>query len=299
MYKSPYETAVLKPYTKSLSDIKSSVETSILAGNGQVIEHSDYRDIHFVVSGETPVFRHPIIVRDRNSNNTVVVDLRAYGRIDASGRITGNWDNNFYIRRAQILKKIWLDENNRDATLSYNDLPIKAFAHMVSLNITRRKNLTLNTEVKIKVIAAFYYICLHYRDMFISNSEAAFNLAKKISRVTTVPIDLVVDILDKVGFIENIYDLAKALRDHTDEIKLAKLEAKELILLTGGIWFGHNAAENVAVALEHPATFLAMLSLLTEQIYRKSTLHELVKQVDRKGTDLISLERNIRHMIGN
>jgi hypothetical protein len=58
-----------------------------------------------------------------------------------------------------------------------------------------------------------------------------------------------------------------------------------LFTVLGGTWFGANAKELVAVALEHPPTWISiLLAAFTERSFRNSQLGKLAERGSNKKT---------------
>jgi hypothetical protein len=65
----------------------------------------------------------------------------------------------------------------------------------------------------------------------------------------------------------------------TDSVRLKDFNAGVLFTLLGNTWFGANAKEMIAVATEHPPTWIAMLlSAFTERTFKNSQIAKILER---------------------
>jgi hypothetical protein len=299
MFLSPYETTVCKNHRTK--EIERDVQDAIIAGT--IVE----RDGVFYVTSENKhikPFAHPLVI-DRpggrsadTSTKIVVVDARTIARTDQSGSLVGDMDFRYTEVRAKLMDKVWLQNAPLDL-LNSGDLPMRVFSRMFAENMQRRMNLSLDVQLRIQIIVAYYYICL-FHDKIENDEDVMLANAKRISRSTGINLPKVLEVLEHVSAPFNIEKLALMLAEHGGSVRLQNMSAAIIYTMLGGIWFGSNATENVAVALEHPPTFCAMLySALNDRSYRKTILSEVAKHADPRNAIGDIFVKNIRNAINS
>jgi hypothetical protein len=243
--------------------------------------------VYFVSDNETQVkpFAHPIVLESKSQIGefSVVGDARSSSRLDRStGTLTGGADFVFLKMRANLMDVTWVDGNPLDL-LNAGDFQVKMYANLMSENIGRRLNLTMQTQIRIQIIAAYFYISQFYVEPP-EDEDSIIKMAKRISRTVSIQIPEVLEVIEPLSTLSTLTDFTEALVSHGQSVRLEQLKPGILYTMLGGIWFGSNANETSAVALEHPPTFCAMLFMILEdRSYRKTILGQLVQKLDRRG----------------
>ena len=278
MFKSPYETTACRNH--KIGDI---VDTLVqLQRLGELYPGAGR--IRLVTEQLTQVkaFAHPI-VHSFNGDAAIYIDVRGVTRFDRSnGELIGSSDYAYLLSRARLMDVAWVDDNPLDL-LNLSDLPMKVFSRLLSENLGRRMNLDASVQVWVQIAAAYFYLCQFYNLVGVEQDDLIKH-AKRVSRATGVVLTMVMDVITAVGPMMTIQAFADAVKTHSGSIRLESLSPAIIYTMLGGIWYGPNNVENVAVALEHPPTFTAMLyAACNDRSYRKSILAQIVQRVDRRG----------------
>lgn len=278
MFKSPYETTVCKNHR--ISDIVSELDRLVISGelprldNRVFLLGPDHTDIK--------PFAHPIIKENRQGDPSIIIDVRSSARISSEGNFTGGSDFEYAKLRGLLMDRAWIDGNSKDL-LSTGDYSVRVYSRLMSENLGRRMNLTPETQVKIQIISAYFYV-LQFELEPVKDEDEDLTRSKRISRAIGVPVPTVLELVNELPIMGNIEDFSTVASKYGESIRLTKLSPGLIYTMLGGIWFGANANENVAVSLEHPPTFIAMLYMATvNRGYRKSILGQMVQRVDRRG----------------
>ena len=73
------------------------------------------------------------------------------------------------------------------------------------------------------------------------------------------------------------------MKDTGTSPRLASLNAGFLVTAIGGVWFGANARENVAVSLEYPPLFITLVyKALMDRSYHSTMLSRFVEISNRR-----------------
>jgi hypothetical protein len=281
MFMSPYETTVCKNHRTG--DIMKDLERLIIGGDLRFIDDGNSR-VRLLGPDHTDVkpFVHPIILEVRNKEQAIIVDVRSSARVSGDGDLTGGSDFQYMKLRGLLMDRAWMDGNAKDL-LSTGDYSVRVYSRLMSENLGRRMNLAPETQVRLQIIAAYFYV-LQYEMAPEKDDEEDLSRSKRISRAIGVPVPQVLELVAELPIITTITEFSDVTAQYGESIRLGKLSPGLIYTMLGGIWFGANANENVAVALEHPPTFIAMLYMATtNRGYRKSILGQMVQRVDRRG----------------
>ena len=198
-------------------------------------------------------------------------------------------ESEFNLSRDRLaLNLIWLTqrpETIRD--ISY--LPNAIFSSWISEGIANRFSLDPKDQMTLAIIASFYYQSLFTEfNTFIEEDRQKF--VTSIIKATRAPAKMVFEVTDKIDKISNINDFCSICKGILENPRIENLNAGILITILGGSWFGMSAKELLAVALEHPPSWIALVnSALTERTYRKSLLSRISERYagNKGGNDFI------------
>lgn len=285
MYISPYQTLACKSY--NLNNILKA------------IKHANVSDeLYFAGIGEmtmsgvlgirpsardVPLFAHPIIWNN-GYGDFAVVDLRGFIREDrineGTYKVTQASDHNFAVMRAALV--LFTHQHGGADLLAMGDFPTLVFSRYFSENIVRRLGLNPEEQAFVSVLSAFYFLCLFKnRDEF-TNEDRDKQIAK-VARVTNIAAQWIYDRFEEIPFMENINDLIGAVKTFVPNNRVKDLSPALIFAMLGGGWFGTNGRETMAVALEHPATFLCMVyASLNDRSYRKAGLAKTVLDAEAR-----------------
>lgn len=234
-----------------------------------------------------PVFRHPLS-QEVQSIPYTYIDLRPYrGTLKLNADGTTDFVNEgsvgIIFRRA-VLEMAW-SEGNIDAFYFNVDVPLAIFAKWLTGLLKNKLNLNELVAEKLKAITAYYYYCLHC-DTKDFNDRRHEVFCVKISRILNIPYQKLDLWLRPVGYMANLDDYCKALAEFGESLSLKRIDKRILWTLTSTSWFGSSEVrEQLAVALEYPPMFIAMIysACAGEKQYRKAWLTQLI---DREGRNL-------------
>lgn len=239
----------------------------------------------------TPVFAHPIKVDDR-----LLVDLRSYLRHTPNGiTFTNRAEYNFQANRA-ALNYHWIHDDPKDL-LSLGDLAPIVFIRWLTDAIVRKLGLDPAEQVQVMTVTLFYWYSL-FRDADEPFEERdKQRIIGKLNQYSSIPSTLSMPLVDNIDYMSGIYDYVETLKGVVDNVRLNNLSPALLFSILGGSWFGFNVKETIAVATEHPPTFLTIVgTALHTRSYRKSTLGQLVYDLDKRDRGEV-FTRNLRALL--
>lgn len=306
IFRTAYDTSACKGYV--LTKVRHGVEEVIARSYVGHIEIPDLKLTGW--SGEpllalvadtsntmVPAFAYPIerelsaaelgASREMHDRTGVVTDLRPYtkavrdGAWDIKDRIGNPSEYNLHASEA-VLTYYWLN-NEPQHLLTLSKLPMQIYADWISQQLRNRYSLDPNEQMKVAVISAFFYNCLFVKEGTIGEHEK-YRLAGAIARAINVSADVVVSILQNVEQIDNVEGLCNAIKDVLQNVRLEGLTHGMLYEIVGRSWYG-NSVEAMAIALEHPPTWIAYLrAACTDRSYKNTFIQKLLQH--KKASDL-------------
>jgi len=283
MFNSPYSTTVTSGH--QINKIQLQLEQALVEGR---LFHPVVKDVPslYAVYGKDPMvsqieaFTHPITI-DRQGKEITVVDLRAYGTqvsvAELGLQVAKVGPAALHVKQA-LLQIIW--RQSPDSFLPLIDLPLAVYANWVSGAIARQLNLDPMTNIDVRILSGWFFLC-----QFLDKAEfertatedQKISKATKLARTLRVPIENVMQSIERVGFIENLFAFAEALKGLAST-RLDRMNVLMLQQMLGGGWFGAaNVREMVGVAIEFPPQFFGMVhSAATEAFYKKAIIAEVV-----------------------
>lgn len=295
MFKDPYQTTACRAYDSE--SFRFKIEKAIAHGE---IEHvgilndigvenkvGKMSDV-FVITDKcetVPPIAHPFVFESVNSEDEgqiIVVDLRAFVKTGRSGdlKVTSTVDLNFTLLRSG-LTNYFATENTRDLA-SVGSFPVSIYCRWVAEAVSRRLAVDGETQMKMTILAGVFYLC-QFRDKEDIDDNELTKIAGQVARATRISAEICIMTAERAGPMTTIAEFIEALQG-LDSVRLEKLNPGLLVGVCCTGWFGANAQEIMAVALEHPPTFLALVYAgINHRGYQRSMFAKLVQQMDRRG----------------
>jgi hypothetical protein len=247
-------------------------------------------------SNDVPAFAHPLLVNIDKEVPSLFIDSRSFGKYDTDNRefkIRNEVEYSLLLARAK-LNTIWLDGKEpwlRDVSTT----PIAMFASWISESVGRRFALDPKEQFDLGILAAIFYTS-QFSDSVELDERDKLRMVNSITRALRAPAQDVIEILDKVSIINNVFEFCGKAEEVTNSVRLKDLNPGVLYTILGGTWFGVNAKEMLAVAVEHPPTWIAiLLSAFTERTFRNSQISKIAERSSFKkaGEDFVRATLNM------
>lgn len=235
-------------------------------------------------SKEIPPFAHPITIKaDERSleDDYIVIDVRGFMRVDSLGQytITAKSDYDFITMRA-FLQKVWNDEQPNDI-LNCGNIQLTAWIRWVSESIAQRLGLDPVAQMRVAAIIGVYYLSLFKKDSE-DIKDSMLKMATQVARASYIPVEKVIEITEHLEPMLNVTDLCSTLAKAGETIRLEKFNPALLYGILCSGWFGANAREVVAAAIEHPPTWSALVFMsLTNRGYRNCAIARYVDSANK------------------
>lgn len=286
LYPTAYETIAAKGYVTK--NIELAIQRALITG--QVRSEGD---IIIVEQGtEIAPFNHPLLV-EYDKRKYIAIDVRTMvSALDHFNiKVSNKAAYELLLKRAK-LNNIWVN-HSPSYLMNITDQVMVTYAKWISENITKRFALNPRDQAIIEVLAATFFLSLF------SNAESAtweeenkILTLNKLSRNFRYGSDLLSQVVMGINKpMESLDDLVSQIKQTSDNVRLKDFSTPILLTLISRTWFGHNAPELLAVALEHPPTFIAIFhTALAERIFRNTGFAKIAEK---------TVGKNVKQVVSN
>lgn len=242
----------------------------------------------YASESEIPNFNHPIVFEYENINY-LITDVRPQVGIRDYNVVIKNQSDFELNRNRVVLNLIWLT-NNPNALKSFSILPIAVYSNWISENLARVFALDPGDQAKLAIISALFYQSLFTEFSITSDKDVVKSAAAMvIKNATKLPPDMIFSVLDKIAVSElslaNISDLCEVIKLVLENDRLENINEGIIVSVLGNSWYGLNAKEVLATAIEHPPTWISVVySALNEKSFKNSGIAKICERYrDNKG----------------
>lgn len=278
----PFKTTITKAY-KSEFMRGQVIRAAIAAGNVDPIFEVKEGDT------DTPLFSQPLIFNMPGRDKSMVaIDTRQY-----------KGSNGFVMEQVALLRMraalTLYGAREENLSAFYHPVAQIAYANIVAGIISQRFGVDPKLKLQITAAAAaHYYNITHSVENGYNDTELPM-LMQSIIRNLHLPMDIVDVTLDKMEYSDTLEGFCKNIQrvDGTD--RTADFSPGLMINGCSGLWFGINANETTAVALEHAPTFCAMLyQALGDGSYSRGEMAKRLKYVSAVRQKAETFRKTIR-----
>lgn len=236
-----------------------------------------------------PVFSHPLLI-ESNTQKSLYCDFRTVlaNRLNQANEkpIIKNKTEFDLIKARFALNLIWLAAPPtllRDVSTVHGSM----YAAWVSEGIANKFNLDPKERFYLAIIAAAFYYTL-FLDKDKLDEEDKEKMQAFAIKYTKAPYNMISEVVEQITELNNITDFCNTTKAILQNPRIESLNAGLMVNILGGSWFGTNARENMAVALEHPPTWIALcFCALRDRTYRNSGISRIGERYEKhKGGDL-------------
>lgn len=301
MYPTPFDTTACRSYNTDaiakgikLAMVEDNILTSLQTGGGG----RHVNGLFGIRPGDedTPTFSHPFYYKD-GEMEVIFIDTRPFLRLnrDRSIGFTNASEYDFQLSRG-ILTHHWLARDPMDLA-NLGELAPLVFCRWLTEAIVRKLGLTPSEQVQVTTVTLFYWYSL-FRDGEEFEDREKLRIVTKLTQISNIPATLSMPVADQVEYMDGLASYIDTLKGVIDNPRIGSLNVALLFAILGGSWFGFNVKETIAVATEHPPTFVAIIAAaLDNRSYRKSTIGRLVYDNDKRDRGKI-FTRNYANLVG-
>jgi hypothetical protein len=280
-----YDTTVGKPF-KVADRVESTIKTLHVTRNLTPTKKPGV----YVVTHETdlpiPIFAFPITMEGFNRQLITVYDERPF-RNKSNAVVNAN---EIAIMRLAAFMQHDVAEGDVVPLKNCRLMATKAFAEAFGSRLGRRAGLDVNANLTLKVLLAYYMICIQ-EDVTTDLELLALNVIRSIYGSEKGYILGVVEGVPKLSTLEQLFD---AIRNNPVLYQLKGVEFKDFMALLGGISFVALGSKVIIASAEAPCLFTALvygaaryklyaktpLGMALDPKYNKGVLESFTKHID-------------------
>lgn len=312
IYQTPYNTTVgAGLVTAKITDAvtEAHVRTGFLRNN-QNLDTYNTKDespvrASIITHGtkdeqDLPYFAHPIVVSmkalaHRKEPDYLVADMRPFINVNGDLAIR-NGSEYAFAKLRLILSRRWYEGGDLSAFTYLSTVAGGIYSSWISENVSRRLGLDPGDQLKLAIVAAVYYHSLFTNQSFTEADKQ--KIAISVSRAVRADAQQVFQVLDEIKEMNTLEDFISAVKQQLDgNPRVDPLNVGLLVTLLSTSWWGTNAKEISAVAIDHPPTWLALLYIaFTERTYKASPLARLAERW-RGSKGETEFVRSLRYLV--
>lgn len=234
----------------------------------------------------------------------LAVDVRTAGRFESppgEAGIVGS--GSFKVTNESLYKSIvyrggltalWLTQGtNLFRAMAPVALPI--YATWLAEMITQRFLLDPKARYDLVILSALFYMSNHVDELELGKENES-RMLSWVAKSLKFDMSDVTKIYDQTKIITSVEDFCNKVILVLNNVKISpdKFNKGLLVALASGTWFaGPNPGEDVAVALEHPPTWI---SIVLEAYTNKSVRKSIISQICERSTHKDGLEAMLRNV---
>ena len=313
VYHSAYDTTICQSLdmVDTYQAIAKSLTSNNLAtgnnpGTGMMLQTKESDMLVYVITGarldedQIPFFNHPVsycdgvalqdshVFKSLGVSRLLAIDYRPFinSRASLSEGITAQVISSFadydYYTKRSVLSMPWLTGDYKSLRHNFEFAGL-LYGAWISESLGRIFMLDPRDQLIIFIIAHLFYQNLFFESEIITDTTKE-SFAVHTIKATRASADMVYEVMERCTELGTISHMCSNILNVTDNVRLRDLNAGFLITRLSSSWFGYGAAENVAVALEHPPTWIAMvISSLELKSYKNTMISKTAERHVRKA----------------
>lgn len=291
IHRSGYDTTVgVGMVTKQIEHaIKEAfIKDMIYNRHLDLITSLDYKPVFvtgaYSSESNIPFFAHPLLIEQYKGSNYICADVRPFIRSGDQGSdlsVKNQTEFNFAMNR-MMLNMAWVSGEVNQIKLNLSFAGV-VFAAWLSETISKRFALDPKDQMVLAIITHYFYQSLFYSEDRIEE-ELLQKFAVHTIKATRASSQLVFEVFDKIKTMNGLDDYCTNVKDILENIRLKDLNKGLIITMIGNTWYSLNSQEILAVALEHPPTWAAIVyASLMERTYRNSLVARIAERYAKNG----------------
>lgn len=232
-----------------------------------------------------PPFAHPISIFNIRGKNFICSDLRLLLKKEITGdfskRIRNQVDFEFAVSRL-TLNLFWAGGRSSEFRSGFS-FSANAFASWVSQVLNGGLGLEMQDLVVVQIAALSYYYDL-CGDNINRDAEDTQRVVDWIHALTGLDAQGISKVLERLKPAPTLSHFIENLKSAIDGLRIQKLTAGIFITLIRSSWYGLDAPKVLAVSLEHPPTWTALVyHSLSTKSYKNCLISQVVMKSGKRG----------------
>jgi hypothetical protein len=236
-----------------------------------------------------PLFNHPLLLNTSSNLKYICSDMRQIVRANSEDGLENGIEiknkTEYTLNKARTaINMLWVSGRTLEIK---NAFPLAGFvfSNWLSGSLTRRFALDPKDQLILSVISHLYYQNLFFTGNTLTEDKKQ-QFVIQTTKATRATPEFIFPILDQIETIGTINEYCDTVKKIIQNPRLSSLNSGLLITIIGNSWYGLNAKEMLAVALEHPPTWITLVYMaIFEKTYRHSALTKISETFGKgKGT---------------
>lgn len=283
---------------------KSSVpQTGILQDPNKRV--NEYRFLTALTQDESdvPQFLHPVIINNILGKNYCFVSCGPFVRKNSSSEIPTINDvavvrdsTGFdLLKLRSILGTHWLsDKRQLREVSSYAGI---IYSSVITDALSRIYMLDMAESNKLQAVCYFYF-----QSLFFSQEEFDESTRRRVAANTysnlKIPPEIVMDFYEDFTEVGDLAYLVEKIKQIVKTIKLDRLTLAFLMNSVANCWIGFGSKETVAVSLEYPPFWIALVfSAITTKSFKNTTISNTCEKLKRRYPNADHFGRDILNIV--
>lgn len=290
LVKTSYETTAGSslPQGKLAVELKGALITSELSQHQFNVSAIDDYKLVFVAGMDSresaiPPFVHPYLVEGFKGKNYLIADIRPFRNSTDPWLSEKNFEDSVKNKAEYLLTKNraimelkWVAGQQAKLKTKFK-FAATMFAAWVNQAVTKIYGLDFQDQKTIMAISLYYYHSLFTADKHLQdkNLDVAVIHTIKATKLQPGEVKLIFDQMPEINGIESLCEAIKTLPGN---VRLENFNLPTLLSILANTWYGNNARDMIAVALEYPPVWISIIAAaITERTYRSSPIARLVE----------------------
>lgn len=212
-------------------------------------------------------FTHPVVITV-DDHTYLIGDMRTSSKYDKNIGAVKISNAGLFKRDAirLVMEGLWQNGYNSDI-MNIGAFQVQVFSTWVADTIARRYGLNMELALTVRVLTAFYYMCLFTTPEKID----ARRMVAVISKATKTNVNYIMSTLQDVEYIGTIQDLLDVFKTKLPSERLSDITLDVFLAMLSGSWFGPNHSVLVGTAVEYPPLWVTLLYLSMSETINRST----------------------------
>ena len=232
-----------------------------------------------------PPFAHPISILNIRGKNFICSDLRLFLKkevaADFNKRIANRVDFDYALSRT-ILNLFWAGGRSSEFRSGFS-FSATVFSEWIAQILSGGIGLEIQeaTPVRIVALAYYYSLCAETPQQGLEDRQA---LSDWIYHLTSFNESGISKVLDRIQPMANLDHFIENLKLVVENIRIQKLNAGTFVSLIRSNWYGVNAPQVLAVCVEHPPTWTALVyHSLASKSYQRCLIGQVTLKAGKRG----------------
>lgn len=273
--------------------IESIVKDNLIASSLDLRNLGSIRPIFVTALHDSenniPLFSHPYYFKTHEGKEILATDMRLYlkkkvfdGTLAGLSKSIISQVEYSFMRHRAILNLEWL-QGDVDALKLNLYFSTAMFGKWIADVIAKAYAIDARDQIVVAIASTYYYQAL-FTDNDSYDEDTLHKWQIHTCKALNTDSRFVKEVFSKMPKIVGIQSLIDCIQLSTDNVRLKDLSLVSLLTLLKNSWYGINSKEIIAIAIEHPPTWMAIIyAALSEKTFKSSLIYKIAERVGKRG----------------